>query len=146
MNNEFLLYFTAAVACLLIAHHLGDYFVQTDHQAQHKGLRGARLREGQLNCAAHALTYTLTQIGMFSWVFGISGYEGPWLIVFALLLLNGVTHYVIDRRWTLEWFACVVLDKSGWIDNDPEALPKLDQAAHLVLFLPVALGIAAVSV
>lgn len=63
------------------------------------------------------------------------------IAVCTALVLNGVTHYIIDRRWTLEAFARLI-GKSGWIDNDPEALPKLDQAAHLVLLGAAALAIA----
>jgi hypothetical protein len=144
--NEFLLYFATAGACLLVAHPIGDYFVQTDHQAQHKGLRGHRTREGRLNCFVHALTYTFTHIAVMFTVFLLAEYDGPYLLVGCILALNGLTHYVIDRRWTLEWFARDVLGKSGWIDNDPTALATLDQAAHRALFLPVAVAIAAVSI
>lgn len=146
MNAEFLLIFAASAACLLLAHPIGDYFAQTDHQAQHKGLREHRTREGRLNCFAHALTYTFTHIAVMFSVFLSAEYHGPYLLVAFILALNGITHYVIDRRWTLEWFARDVLGKSGWIDNDPTALATLDQAAHRALFLPVALAVAAVSV
>lgn len=144
--NEFMIYFGAAVASLLVAHPIGDYFVQTDHQAQHKGLRGHRSNEGRLNCFVHALTYTLTQIAVMFCVFGLSSYDGPYTAVAVILVLNGLTHYVIDRRWTLEWFARYVLAKDDWIDNDPTALATIDQAAHRALFLPVALAIASVSI
>lgn len=131
------------MGALLVAHYLGDYFVQTDVQAQHKGKRGTRLFNyiGRIHCLWHALTYTLTMLGVLIGVLLVSGVElnpREHLVVCVTLMLNGVTHYVIDRRWTLEWFARDVLRKDGWIDNDPEALPKLDQAAHVVL-----LGVAA---
>lgn len=146
MHFEFLLYFTAAGLCLLLAHPIGDYLVQTPHQADHKGLRGERVREGRLNCFKHALTYTLTQIAVMFTVFTFADYDGPYVLVALFLVLNGVTHYVIDRRWTLELFAREVLHKGPWIDKDPGALPHLDQAVHLALFLPVAIWIAAVSI
>lgn len=137
--------FGTVMAALLVGHYLGDYFIQTDHQAQHKGLRGGQSAEGRANCAAHAYTYTVTLCIVLSgalWVESVtfSGYDV--LITLSALILNGFTHYVIDRRWTLEWFARRI-SKSDWIDNDPEALPKLDQAAHIVLLGAAALVIAA---
>lgn len=131
------------MGALIVAHYLGDYFVQTDVQAQHKGKRGTRLFNfiGRIHCFWHALTYTLTLITVLSFVLAVSDVEQltvqTKLIMCGVLVLNGVTHYVIDRRWTLEAFARFI-GKSGWIDNDPEALPKLDQAAHLVLLGVVA--------
>lgn len=134
--------FGTIIGALLVAHYLGDYFVQTDVQAQHKGKRGTRLFNhiGRVQCLWHAWTYTLTLIGVLWAVLAVSDVEmTAWteLAMCAVLVLNGVTHYVIDRRWTLEAFARFI-GKSEWIDNDPEALPKLDQAAHVVL-----LGVAA---
>lgn len=146
MHPAFLLYFTTAALCLLLAHPVGDYLVQTPHQADHKGLRGERENEGRWNCAKHAFTYTLVQMIAVLGVFYLAGYDGSYGAVGVFIGLNGVTHYVIDRRWTLEVFARAVLRKGPWIDKDPGALPHLDQAVHLALFLPVAIGIAAVSI
>lgn len=139
--------FGTVIGVLLVAHYLGDYFVQTDVQAQHKGKRGTRLFNyiGRIHCLWHALTYTLTLVGALLLVLAVSGVEltaRTQLIVWSVLVLNGVTHYVIDRRWTLEAFARRI-GKSGWIDNDPEALPKLDQAAHVVLLGVAALALTA---
>lgn len=134
--------FGTIMGALLVAHYLGDYFVQTDVQAQNKGRRGTRLFDhiGRIYCLRHALTYTLTLAGVLLAVLALAGVELTaitQMTVWTALVLNGITHYIIDRRWTLEAFARLI-GKSGWIDNDPEALPKLDQAAHLVL-----LGVAA---
>lgn len=139
--------FGAIMGALLVAHYLGDYFVQTDVQAQHKGKRGTRLFNyiGRIHCLRHALTYTATLGIVLLLVLDVSGVEltaRTHLIMWSVLVLNGVTHYVIDRRWTLEAFARLI-GKSGWIDNDPEALPKLDQAAHLVLLGGVAYALTA---
>lgn len=141
MNTEFLLTYLAAVVTMLLAHPIADYFVQTDYLAQHKGLTGHRSVEGRVHCATHAFTYTLTQIAILCTVFSLADFDGRYTVVVLALVLNGITHYIIDRRWTLEALARGI-GKSGWIDNDPEALPKLDQAAHLALFLPVGLLIA----
>lgn len=134
--------FGTIMAALIVGHYLGDYFVQTHVQAANKGRRGTRVENfaGRIHCLWHAWTYTLTLIGVLWAVLAVSGVEQDvrsHLIMCGVLVLNGVTHYVIDRRWTLEAFARFI-GKSGWIDNDPEALPKLDQAAHLVLLGAVA--------
>lgn len=54
--------FGTIIGALLVAHYLGDYFVQTDVQAQNKGKRGTRLFNyiGRIHCLWHALTYTAT--------------------------------------------------------------------------------------
>lgn len=140
--------FGTIMGALVVAHYLGDYFVQTDMQAQHKGARGTRFTNfvGRTQCLAHALTYTLTLAGVLFAVFIVSGVELPLtahISAWTLLVLNGATHYVIDRRWTLEAFARFI-GKSGWIDNDSEALPKLDQAAHIVLLGVVAFVLTAI--
>ncbi len=137
--------FATIFAALFAGHYLGDYFVQTDHQAQHKGLTGSRSTEGRQNCALHALTYTATLAGVLGAVMLVEDVEyGTYtgLVVWSGLILNGLTHYLIDRRWTLEGLARL-MGKSGWIDNDPEALPKLDQAAHVVILGAVSLAMAA---
>jgi hypothetical protein len=139
--------FATIFAALLVGHYLGDYFVQTDYQAQHKGQRGTRFldRLGRWNCAKHAFTYTATLAGVLGAVLLVEGVEyghhGA-LVVWSALALNGVTHYIIDRRWVLEALARL-MGKSGWVDNDPEALPKLDQAAHVVLLGVASLAMAA---
>lgn len=137
--------FATVFAAFLIGHYLADYFVQTDHQAQHKGLTGSRSNEGRRNCAVHAITYTATLAGVLGLALNVEDVEFSTtasLVVWAALILNGITHYVIDRRWTLEALARF-MGKSGWIDADREALPKLDQAAHVVLLGVFALAIAA---
>lgn len=139
--------FGTIMGALIAAHYLADFWVQTDVQAQHKGKRGTRLYNyiGRIHCLWHAWTYTLTLIGVLWAVLVVSGVELPMrsqIIMCGVLVLNGITHYVIDRRWTLEAFARLI-GKSRWIDNDPEALPKLDQAAHLVLLGGAALALTA---
>lgn len=138
--------FGTVFAALVVGHYLGDYFVQTDVQAQNKGKRGTRLFNyiGRIHCLWHAFTYTATLAGVLGIVMiatDIPYTSFGMVVIWAALILNGITHYIIDRRWTLEAFARLI-GKSGWLDNDPEALPKLDQAAHLVLLGATALVIA----
>jgi hypothetical protein len=79
---------------LYVGHHLGDYWVQTDTQAAHKGDAGLT---GALHCAHHVVTYVITQavmLGLLAWV---TGWEAPgwtWLA----LAVSGLTHYAADRR------------------------------------------------
>lgn len=135
--------FGTVFAALVIGHYLADFWVQTDHQSRHKGLTGADSRCGRWNAFKHASTYTLT-LGLVLAVVLIATGAGfdqhTATVVWSALTLNGVTHYIIDRRWTLEKFARVI-GKGGWIDNDKSALMHLDQAAHLVILGGVALAI-----
>src|SRR5690606_928380 len=49
--------FAATFVALFVAHQVADHWVQTSHQAAHKGLPG---HEGRLACLAHVASYTLT--------------------------------------------------------------------------------------
>lgn len=135
--------FGTVMGALIAAHYLADFYVQTDHQAQHKGLRGSRTSEGRWNCLKHAATYTATQALFLPVAMSVDGISTDYPVTMLLLAVNGATHYAIDRRWTLEWFARRVMRKGGWIDNDRAAMMHLDQAAHLVLLGLCALLIAA---
>jgi hypothetical protein len=133
--------FGTIMGALVAGHYLADYWVQTDHQAQHKGLTGPRSAEGRWNCAKHAATYTLTLAATVYAAVSVSGLDMNHGVLWAALASNGVTHYLIDRRWTLEAFARAT-GKGGWIDADKSALGHLDQAAHLSLLGAVALVVA----
>lgn len=80
---------------LYAAHHVGDYWIQTDHQARHKGCNGAR---GVRACVAHVYTYTLTQALFVAVVYGYFRPDITWLGVFLGLAVSAVTHYLADRR------------------------------------------------
>lgn len=87
--------FAAIAIAMYVGHHLGDYWVQTDSQARHKGAAG---RWGSLHCLAHVLTYMLTQWVMLVtlMVTGITPLESRGII--AGLFVSGATHYLADRR------------------------------------------------
>lgn len=127
--------FAALFVTLFVAHHLGDYWVQTDRQAVNKVLPGWR---GRLACAEHVATYTgtllLALLGA-SWRLGMPLGVGQVVIGLAT---SAVTHYVADRRVPLRRLALVTKRSSRWVDNGGMAL--LDQAWHLVW-----LGIAALA-
>lgn len=133
--------FGTIFAALVIGHYLADFWVQTDHQSRHKGLTGPDSWCGRWNAAKHAVTYTATLFGVVAGVLAATGADWDPGVTAALVVGNGLTHYVIDRRWTLEWLARR-LGKGGWIDADrASAMMHLDQAAHLAIFGPVALGL-----
>lgn len=86
--------FATAATALYVGHHIGDYWVQTNHQAQHKGGAGA---EGRVQCIAHVVTYTLTQLAVLIITFAVLGIRPHWSVN-AALLVSAVTHYLADRR------------------------------------------------
>lgn len=88
--------FAEAAIALYAAHHVGDYWVQSDHQAQHKGDAGT---EGRVACAMHVLTYVSTQavfLGLTGLVLGLP-FPGWWQAL-SCLAVSGITHYLADRR------------------------------------------------
>lgn len=87
--------FAAAFAALYAGHHLGDYWIQTDHQAQRKGAAG---RSGQVACLAHVVSYTITQGALLALVLSLGPGRPSAAQVAGALLLSAVTHYAADRR------------------------------------------------
>jgi len=80
---------------LYAAHHVGDYWIQTDHQAAHKGKAG---NEGRRACLFHVATYVITQAVFLAAVLAVTGAEVNTFAGMAALLFSGVTHYLADRR------------------------------------------------
>lgn len=128
--------FGTIFAAVLFTHYLGDYYVQTNHQAVNKGLTGEMSPVGRWNCLKHAAGYTMAQAVVVPLVLQVDGFGLGWEQigwVWVALVFNGITHYIIDRRWTLEAFARL-LGKGGWYDADrPRATLHMDQAAHIIL-------------
>lgn len=87
--------FAAMFAALYASHHVGDYWVQTDHQAAHKGAHGA---EGRWACTFHVLTYLITQAVFVALVWVVLSLGLSTVGVLVGLLVSGVTHYLADRR------------------------------------------------
>jgi len=81
------------------AHLVGDYYVQTNHQAVHKS---ERTREGQLACAGHVATYTATQVVILFAVGRLLGLGLTWRALAAGQVISAVTHYFMDREYTAE--------------------------------------------
>lgn len=86
--------FAAVATALYAGHHVGDYWIQTHHEACHKGDAGWI---GRLNCLSHVCTYVGTQcftLAVTSVMFGI---PCTWWVILGLAV-SGVTHYTADRR------------------------------------------------
>src|SRR5690606_34592729 len=101
--------FAVLLPTLLVAHEVADQWVQTHHQACHKGAPGWA---GRWECAKHVATYTLVTAlavlavwGLFALPLTVGG-------VVAGQVVSAVTHYWADRRATLARLADV-LGKGG---------------------------------
>lgn len=115
--------FVVVWIALMAAHHVADYWVQTEWQAVAKiepGWAGSRA------CALHVLGVIAT-----SWLFvtiavTTIGIGARWSLLYSLVVI-AVTHYWADRRYTLRWLATLV-GKGSYYDDD--GAPHLDQAFH----------------
>jgi hypothetical protein len=97
--------FTAVFIGLYAAHEVGDHWVQTRHQACHKGAAGW---SGRLACARHVGMLSgvkAVTLGMASTVLGV--HLRPTALV-AALLVDAVSHYWADRRSTLARLANLI--------------------------------------
>lgn len=141
--------FAASFATLFAAHEFGDHWVQSAGQAARKGQRDA---EGQRACAGHVVTLTAAKalaLAVTSRALGMR--LSPWRAALALGL-DAVTHYAIDRRYTLKAVAHAlepVNGKGGFYDlGDGKAAPcgtgayALDQSTHVAMLWATALVIA----
>lgn len=90
--------FAAVFATLYAAHQVADHWVQTQHQADHKGLPGW---PGRRACAAHVATYTLTGALALLAVAVVTGWLPDPGELLAGLAVSAVTHYIADRRTPL---------------------------------------------
>jgi hypothetical protein len=128
----------AIFAALYAAHAFADHWVQTQHQADTKGLPGWR---GRLACARHVTTYTATAllaVLAVAWRTGMHLSPGQ---LAAGLLFSAVTHYVADRRAPLLWAATALKKSPAWLERGG-GLYALDQAWHVGCLFAAALIIA----
>jgi ABC-type Fe3+ transport system permease subunit len=103
--------FAAVFIALYIAHSVGDHWVQTSHQAAHKGENdrtpGQSSRTGRIACTLHVLGLTITTgIALAAVVLAL---DLPVTVtgVAAGLGIDAATHWWADRRSTLAWLAKV---------------------------------------
>jgi Protein of unknown function (DUF3307) len=140
--------FAVSFVALWVAHQVADHWVQTNHQAAHKGLPGWA---GRAACARHVTTYTLTQVLALLAAAAVTGVRSGVLAVAGGVACSAVSHYWADRRTTLAWLAgCLSrFGKDGFYrmgmprpgrDDNPSlgtGAYALDQSFH-VLFLFIA--------
>ncbi|WBB94122.1 DUF3307 domain-containing protein [Verrucosispora sp. WMMC514] len=92
----------AVFAALYVGHMVGDHWVQSQHQADRKGLPGW---PGRIACAAHVATYTATQaVALVALHLAAGWWPNPGQLA-AGLAVSAVTHYIADRRTPLRWIA-----------------------------------------
>lgn len=119
--------FAISFIALYAAHQVADHWVQTQHQADHKGQPG---RAGRLACLAHVTTYTITQAVALLVVLAVTGYDpNPWLVT-AALAVSAATHYVVDRRTPLRRMAMALRKSPAWLDKGG-GMYALDQSWHI---------------
>ena len=142
--------FAAVFAALFVAHQVGDHWIQTQYQADRKGLPGW---PGRLACAAHVNTYTATALIAVIVTTAATGVElNPWRCA-AGLAVSAVTHYLADRRTPLKRLAQLVgadrfyalgAPRPGRDDNPSlGGAYHLDQSFHYLWLFVAALIIAA---
>lgn len=124
-------------AVLRVAHGIGDYWAQTQRQADGKGGDGWPGRWACLRHVGMQVVITASLLGVLAAAApGPTLYTAPRLL--AALALIGATHYFADRRRPLRRLANRVRRGRGmeWIDNG--GLAFLDQEWHRLWLLPAA--------
>ena len=129
--------FAAVFVTLWVGHSVGDHWVQTGCQAVEKGYGPPSLgkkdvtRRGQMACFRHVCSLTLTKCALL--VILIVPFHiklSPIQVVIGLLL-DAVSHYWADRRWTLEELARW-LDKGEFHDQGSDLVDKAgEKRPHL---------------
>ncbi|MDG4788081.1 DUF3307 domain-containing protein [Micromonospora sp. WMMD1102] len=142
--------FAAVFAALYAAHQVADHWVQTQHQADHKGRPGW---PGRAACAAHVATYTLTAVVALALLAAVTGWRPDPGALLTGLAVSAVTHYIADRRSPLFRLALVLGSGQFWTlgaprpdrDDNPSlgtGAYALDQSWHVGWLFVAALIIA----
>jgi hypothetical protein len=139
--------FAVILPTLLVAHNLGDHWVQCHTQAMRKGGQGWPARRA---CAAHVATYTTvtaSAVALVWWHFALPITPAGFV---AGQAVSAVTHYWADRRTTLARLAHVLGKDDFWTlgaprpgrDDNPTlgtGAYALDQSWHWTWLLVAAL-------
>lgn len=100
--------FLAVLSSMLVAHAVGDHWVQTQVQDRDKGLHGDQMWKGRLACLRHVASYTVCTSLVVAMMWAILGLRIS-LFSFVLgQLISAVTHYWADRRVPLQRLAELV--------------------------------------
>ncbi|QUX26342.1 DUF3307 domain-containing protein [Nocardiopsis changdeensis] len=126
-------------AALLAGHWIGDHWLQSNRQAQDKGLAG---HHGRSCCTWHVATLTAAQLAL---VLLVAAYDPDTSVHLAHLALglavNAASHWWADRRRPLEGLAWALHPVSGKRDyyGTDSGRMALDQAWHMAWLVPAAL-------
>lgn len=91
--------FLLTLAAVIPAHQLTDHWFQTLHQVQHKGDDSWA---GRLACARHSAIHVLIAAPFLAVAFLLFDSDATLTGVVAGQAWTAVSHYVIDRRWTVQ--------------------------------------------
>ncbi|MFF3867328.1 DUF3307 domain-containing protein [Micromonospora sp. NPDC001898] len=128
----------AVFVALYVAHQVADHWVQTQHQADHKGLPGWA---GRWACAAHVATYTVTAVLALAALAAATGWRPEVVPLLAGLAVSAVSHYIADRRTPLRWLADRLGKDPAWLEHGG-GMYALDQSWHIGFLFVAALVIA----
>lgn len=106
--------FAAYGLALYAAHHVGDYWIQTDEDARHKGDAGA---DGVLHCLLHVISYVGVQLlFVAALVLVLDVSMSVWRLLMAMVI-SGATHYMADRRehGLMFWLARKIPGKANFM-------------------------------
>lgn len=87
--------FALTAAAMQAAHQVADHWLQTDHQAAHKGDPGA---PGHRACLGHVAGYTATTTLAVLAAARTTGTPVPLRALLAGQAISAASHYVMDRR------------------------------------------------
>ena len=140
--------FAATFAALFAAHHVADYWIQTDHQAANKGRHGSPSENaaGRAACLAHVASYSTAVTAVVAGTNRVLALGATWRGILAGQAISAVSHYWADRRYTMRHLAT----RAGKLDfyDRGEGLAKgsamLDQSWHLAWLTLAALATATI--
>lgn len=132
------LVFAAVFTAYAAGHQVGDYWVQTEHQALFKARPGWA---GRRACAAHVAVYTIVLAGFLAvaaWQLALPVSPGR---ATAGLAVSAVSHYLADRRRPLQLLARLIGKGEFWGLGDGLAsgAAHLDQAFHWAFLFAAAI-------
>lgn len=121
----------AAYAAMRAAAGIGDFWLQTGHQAAHKADAGWK---GRLVVARHAASYAAVQGVALVAASKLLGVDLKPSRIAAAVAFSGITHGFIDRRWPVRKLAAAT-GKTGFHDlgGPLGGAFHLDQSAHHAL-------------
>ncbi|WP_330438839.1 DUF3307 domain-containing protein [Micromonospora sp. NBC_00821] len=110
--------FAAVFVALYAAHQVADHWIQTQHQADHKGRAGW---VGRWNCAKHVTTYGATQLLALALLAAVTGWRPTLAPMVVGMTVNLATHYIADRRTPLFRLALATGSAAFWKLGTPRA-------------------------